>query len=236
MTPITEIVIAPLKPGADLSVFASPNAMLRTKPGCTAVRQARQIEDPDKLLLFVDWDEAAPRKTFQQWTAEYQGCLEGAEPLEGPPLGVYRVPLDPPQSFSSSAGAAENGNDDSTKEKAKEKGVLDAAPVVEVVRLYFPADLSETAQQDVLDLVGKTKHVVTTHPGSVSEPAFGFALEPVEYQGGQARVFVCLAGWESMEARTAFAESEAAQKGIATMKSLPGIMGQEIVHVQWKTG
>ncbi|KAK8054286.1 hypothetical protein PG996_013587 [Apiospora saccharicola] len=204
MPPMTEIVISPIKPGADLSdlsVLSAPNAMLRTRPGCTAVRQARQIEDPDKLFLFIDWDEAAPRKTFPQWTAEYQ----------------------------------ENGNDDSTKEKGK-KGVLDAAPVVEVVHIYLPADLSETAQKDVLDLVGKTKHVVTTHPGSASEPAYGFALDPVEYQGGQARVLVCLAGWESMEARTAFAGSEAAQKGIATMKSLPGIMGQEIVHVLWKTG
>lgn len=230
MAPITEIIIAPLKPGADVSVFSAPNSMLRSKWGCTTVRQARQIEDPDKLLFFIDWDDASPQKTLQHWTAEYQVCLGGAEPYEHPPPGAYRVPLDPPQSSS----ASENENT-GLHNGEKEKGVLDAAPVVEFVRIYFPADLSEAAQQDVLDLVGKTKHVVTTNAGSVSEPAYGFALEPVEYQGGQARVFVCLAGWESMEAWTAFAESEAAQKGIATMKSLPGIMGQELVHVHLKT-
>ncbi|KAK7931062.1 hypothetical protein PG985_001774 [Apiospora marii] len=225
MAPITEIVITPLKPGADLSVFSAPNDMLRSKPGCLAVRQARQIEDPDKLLLFIDWDDDAPHKTLQHWTAEYQACLEGADTREGPPLGVYRAPLDPPQSPS----ATESG-----------KGVLETAPVVEVVRIYFPADLSTAAQQDVRDLVRKTKHVVTTHAGAIGEPAFGFALETVEDHqgegGGRARVFVCLAGWESMEARTAFAESEAAAKGIATMKSLPGLMGTEIVHVHLKTG
>lgn len=225
MPPITEIVITPLKPGADLAVLSAPNAMLRSKPGCLAVRQARQIEDPDQLLSFIDWDGAAPPKTLPHWTTEYQACLAGAEPLAGPPMGVYRAPLDPPQSASPATETGQGGG-----------GVLDAAPVVEVVRLYFPPDLSETTQQDVRDLVGKTKPVVTAHAGAVGEPASGFALESVEYQGGQARVLVCLAGWESMEARTAFAESEAAAQGIATMKSLPGLMGAEIVHVHLTTG
>ncbi|KAK7976614.1 dehydratase IlvD1 [Apiospora arundinis] len=197
--------------------------LLQGKPGLTASRDAPQIEDPRIWAMFTDWDDVSSLRSFQQQTGEYEvylGALsrQCAKPAE---LAVYHVVLDPPLSSPIAP-------------EASQKGLLEAAPVVEVVRLYFPADLSEEVQREILADVDKSKKefFLPNAKGCVGEPAFGFALEPAEFQGEKARVLFALAGWESAEVWTAWAESEVAKTGIAKMKGLPGLKGQELFLVR----
>ncbi|KAK8015164.1 hypothetical protein PG990_008460 [Apiospora arundinis] len=220
MAPVTEIAIAQLRPGM------SPiprTKLLQGKPGLTASREAPQIEKPRIWAMFTDWDDVSSLRLFQQQTGEYDAYIDAlsrqcAKPAE---LAVYHVALDPP--LSSPVAPEASG-----------KGLLEAAPVVEVVRLYFPADLSEVAQQDVLAQVDKSKKefFLPNAKGRVGEPAFGFALEPAVFQGEKVRVLFALAGWESAEVWKAWAESEVAKTGIAKMKGLPGLKGQELFPVR----
>ncbi|KAK8044094.1 hypothetical protein PG993_004118 [Apiospora rasikravindrae] len=210
MTPVTEILIAPLKPNAGLSSLSQAKAMLLRQPGCTAVRYSRQTEDPEKLVLFIDWDDVSSHQAFQENNAaEHQAIQEAvSQPCAGRVRSTYHVPLDPPQSSS----ASKNDDDDDNDKNRKGERVLDFAAVVEIVHIYFPATLSDAAQRDVLERVNQTKQNLVEHAaGWAGVPAFGFAHELVDhFPGGsgddsKSRVLVCLAGWGSLEARTAFA-------------------------------
>ncbi|KAK8085770.1 hypothetical protein PG997_007041 [Apiospora hydei] len=222
-----QILITPLTPNPDLSSLSKAKSILLRQPGCTAVRYSRQVEDPNKLALFIDWDDISSHRSLQQNNAaESQAILETiSQSCAGRVRTTYHVPLSPPQSSSSAS------NDD--------ERVLDFAPVTEVVHIHFPATLSDAAQHDILARVNASKQALIEHAaGRVGVPAFGFAHALVDVDhfpdgdGGdsdsdssKSRVLVCLAGWASLEARAAFAASEVATEGIAAMKALPGLRG-----------
>ncbi|KAK7943914.1 uncharacterized protein PG986_013027 [Apiospora aurea] len=225
----------PLTPNADLSSLSTVKSILLRQPGCTAVRYSRQAEDPNKLALFIDWDDLCSHRALQAQdnAAERQAIQDAlSQTCAGPVRTTYHVPVAPPQSPSPAS---------------KEERVLDCAPVTDVVHIHFPASLSDAAQHDILARVNASRQTLIEHAaGRVGVPAFGFAHELVDVgnfpngsgsissddDSSSSRVLVCLAGWDSLEARTAFAASEVAAEGIAAMTALPGLKGIEIFHVR----
>ncbi|KAK8118148.1 uncharacterized protein PG998_006429 [Apiospora kogelbergensis] len=213
-------------PNSALPSPSTSKTTLLAHPTCTAIRHARQLDDPTQHLLVVDWadgDSSTSPQARQQQNTATQTYLAAAPPCASPAL--YHVSL--------------------TSASGETRALLDA-PVTEVVRLYFAADLSDQTQGQILTRVHACACTcfLPHAAGHVGEPRFGFALDLAELpetegadkkkQGmgrEKGRVLFALAGWESRAAWTAWAGSEAAREGIAAMKGLPGLKGQELFLV-----
>ncbi|KAI6088331.1 hypothetical protein F4821DRAFT_258163 [Hypoxylon rubiginosum] len=219
MAPVTEFVLATIKPDADLPSLYTTFATLKSQPGSQRVRAATLHEDAQQLRLFVDWDAVSDQHAFRA-SAAYSSFISAIAPsLAGGPTTVLHAELapHPPTVLNNTNDGGKTG-------------------VAEVLFTYFtpsadPTKNLATAQTLVSGLSG------AGFAGIRGESAVGWTVErDVDYKGEKTRVLVVLIGWESVEAHRAARATEAYGKIVKEFQgAAEGLRGFDISHVSTKT-
>lgn len=208
--PVTELVDMTL--GADraagLAALAGARRTLLAQPGCRAARFSAQHEDAGRVTLFVDWDAVSSHAAFVADTAAFGPMRAALAALQ--PGAPYHAALDPAP-----------------------PAVLDAAPAVEVLHLYFPADAGLEREQAALATLREFADVTrAAAAGLVGVPALGWVVEERPWTDGRpARVALLLVGWRAVDAHLAYRETDAFKGSIGMLRGLDGLLGMSMYHV-----
>jgi hypothetical protein len=248
MSPATEVAFLPLRPGVDINdtschegkVMAHMAEAGKVAPGCTKNYWGLEEENPGHVHLilglnpnpnpissipsgdrcrqradnkhtYIDWESIEAHRTYQA-RPEYPEFLQAARSLVNPAehseaFHVTFSPHPPTPALHS--------------------------PVAAVLRAYFPVDQQssegETFAEDFMNVLT----ALGTHkmPGFTGNVSSGWSIEEVDRDGVRCRVFMAVAGWESVAAHTEAAASE-------FVKSLPvrnKPKDMTVVHVRFKS-
>lgn len=217
MSGVTEIASLQLKSGVKPETAAHKvTSLVLQQPGALRARWATRIENAEYLTFFIDWEDVSAHKAFMG-TPAYNTFLEDiGEDIAATPA-IYHaafVPF-PPTVLNNDSGRGKTA-------------------VSEVCHAYFPADTDLVQQQEILArfqqfIDGLEKLEVKGFSGEV---AYGFVLEDLDFKGEKARAAVLVLGWDSVDAHMAFRDTEAFQKTIPIMRTLPNLKGMEMWHVK----
>ncbi|KAI1338602.1 hypothetical protein F5Y15DRAFT_122342 [Xylariaceae sp. FL0016] len=225
MTPVTEIVRIPLKPGADAAPVDRVTDALVTTPGCLRVRTSRLHEDGDAVLMCVDWTSLAAHRAFMADEAVYGKLLRDLEPALRGAVSMLHVGFEPfPPTVLDGAGKEGGGG---------------KSAVAEFVQLFFPGGDGFSGDEMAATALG-VQHFLTEvekegPEGYTGETAAGWGVEEREFKGEKCRVFALVIGWDSVQAHMNFRETEGFKKAIPIFRGLEGLRGSEMCHVSSKT-
>ncbi|CEJ57515.1 hypothetical protein PMG11_06206 [Penicillium brasilianum] len=218
MSGITEIAFAPLKkginvtdPGSDAYKTLTEEAFRRIKgwKACQRVYWGVEIEDPDKLRLFVNWDSLEAHEEANKDPAYLPAVIPIGSVCSGPHT-VYHARFNP-----------------------YPPTVLAEAPVTEVMTIYFPADYSLDDQKTYDDGMRKFFKACHTHAGGFLTSTGGWVHEVQKLEDGEeVKAYVALFGWESVDHHLAFRETihfNELRKNMGQPKDLKKL---EVVHVK----
>lgn len=105
------------------------------------------------------------------------------------------------------------------------------SPVVEIVTIYFPADLPQASQSRVMADIRKFRDVLEG-PGGCNASAGGWVLEDMTIPGSdeKSKAFVMMFGWNSVEAHIAFVRTPLVQEHVHLIAGL-GQSSLDMCHV-----
>ncbi|KAL2811610.1 hypothetical protein BJX63DRAFT_433283 [Aspergillus granulosus] len=218
MSGVTEIAFAPLKkdiqltePGSDAYNTLTEKALrlIRGWKGCQAIYWGVEIEDPDRLRLFVDWDSVEAHDAANKDPAYLPAVIPIGSVCSGPHTVFHaRFRPHPPS-------------------------VLASAPVTEVMTVYFPADYSLVDQETYDSGMRKFFEACHDHADGFLSSNGGWVDELQEIEGGQSsKVYVALFGWESVGHHVAFRETTAFKELRETMGQPKDVKKVDVVHVR----
>lgn len=108
------------------------------------------------------------------------------------------------------------------------------SPATEVLTVFFPTSYSEADQQkfesNMKELVGALEKNADGFKGS----AAGWAIEEVDNakaEGGKAKAFVAVIGWQSVKHHHDFRENKAFKDNIHLLRDAKDLVGFEVFHV-----
>lgn len=106
------------------------------------------------------------------------------------------------------------------------------SPVVEIVTVYFPANIPKTSQDKIASDIRKFRDVLEG-PGGCNASAGGWVLEEVTTPGGEekGKAYIMMLGWDSVEAHNEFIKTPIVQEHVYLMMDLPGPIGRNMCHV-----
>ncbi|XXG98394.1 hypothetical protein Hte_004717 [Hypoxylon texense] len=231
MAPVTELIIAPIKPDASADLVASVldanTRVLLAQPGCLRVRRSPVHEDPGKMRMFVDWESIDQHRAFAADAGAYApfraklvaivDAAGGAGPRV-PPQHVEFTPFPPAVLDVGAPG---------TK-----------AEVTEVLHAYFAPDIGEAERAQVESTVQEflAKVAPLADGGMTGEAALGWTVEDdVRFKGEPCRALVGLMGWTSVAAHAKTREAEGFGEVVAMLRGLEGLRGMEMCHVACTT-
>jgi len=213
-SPATEVAYISLKPGLDLEGATSQAetwqealSTIGAQKGYQRLYWGRQIEDPDVLLLVIDWDSVDSHTEFI------------ANPAYGP--------------FKETLGKIMTGVHLHHFQSKPHPPLLGKAPCTEVATFYgceddFGVNVAKFAQ--AID-EGRPEGYVGIAYGNVIEKTkkhADVANDDIEKSDG----FVLLIGWESKELHLKFREAELFKKIVYLLREKNG--GAEVFHVPFK--
>lgn len=209
--PVTEIAYIALKPGVDIE-GSTPEAKawqdtlktLSQQDGMQRTHYGRTLEEPNLLMLFVDWDSYQHHQTFIA-SPTYGPFVQTLAPLFAS-LHLHHVV---PGAFP--------------------PAVLGQAPVIEFATFFGaePAFLANV--QRFMEAVGEPDGVLGAAFGeTVEADVVKHAEQGGEVEGGKA--VVLLIGWTSKEMHMQFRETETFAKNIGLLREK--CTGAEMFHVK----
>ncbi|KAI1773815.1 hypothetical protein F4818DRAFT_103162 [Hypoxylon cercidicola] len=213
MAPVTECVLAPLKPGTNLEALYKAAATTKAQPGNQGVRAGVLHEDPNQVRLFIGWDAIESHQAFRA-SPRFATFMGEIAPHAAGPTTVMHAELAP-----------------------HPPAVLDTyGGVAEVLFAYFApgADAGRNmaaAQGLVEGLRG------AGFAGLGGESAVGWTVErDVDYGGEETRVLVILLGWDSVDAYEKARATDVYGRLVAGFRgAAEGFKGFDISHVTTKT-
>ncbi|KAI4861490.1 hypothetical protein F4820DRAFT_433683 [Hypoxylon rubiginosum] len=224
MAPVTEFVLAPIKPGAaSLASLYQACSSLKPQTGSQQqqrVRAAVLHEDPTQLRLFADWDSVEDHLAFRAGPS-YAAFMAAVRPHAAGRAVVLHAELapHPPAVLDNEEGKGKTA-------------------VAEVLFAYFAPGAADAVADKNL-AAARTLVAGLSGAGFAGlsgESAVGWSVErDVEYEGEGARVLVVLIGWDSVEAHREARATEAYGKIVADFQgAVEGLRGFDISHVTTK--
>ncbi|KAI1770284.1 hypothetical protein F4818DRAFT_433579 [Hypoxylon cercidicola] len=227
MAPITEQILAPIKPDASEdfvnSVLDSNTQTLLAQPGCLRVRRSRVLENPNQMCLFVDWASIEDHQAFAANAAVYgpfrahNGTVVDPDVPRVRPYHVSFAPFPPAVLDVENPGTKAN--------------------VAELLHTYFPADIGEAQREEVEKTIrALAEEVGKLADGYTGEMALGWSVEDdVLFKDEPSRVLVVVFGWTSVEAHMEARKAEGSAKVVPMLLNLEGLKGMEVCHVTCTT-
>ncbi|OCK79313.1 hypothetical protein K432DRAFT_355207 [Lepidopterella palustris CBS 459.81] len=216
----TEIATLPLIAGAKLDsgdigkLWDDALNTIAKTPGYQKMFWGRQVEHPDVLQLCIDWDSIEAHQAFMASPA-YGPFGQGLGKILGGPPNLYHINLPPSSPFSGPA----------------------AAPVTELVSLYFPPDFAtEEFDLNWIKFQGLIQNSAEGYHGSTG----AWSVEEATYKGmgkdgaeGPAKLFFASIGWDSVDAHMKYRETDAFKDAIPLLRQ--GCSAIEMYHVKFAT-
>ena len=107
-----------------------------------------------------------------------------------------------------------------------------AAPVTEIVTLYFPASITDEEKKDFEKKTEHVKEKFIQNPsqGGPSAMAMGWWREEVEKEGVEGKLAACswAVGWESVEQHSAFREMDVFKEVMGPVRG--SVKAAEVFH------
>ncbi|KAI9053686.1 hypothetical protein LZ554_002639 [Drepanopeziza brunnea f. sp. 'monogermtubi'] len=194
--PVTEIAYITLKPGIELE--GSGAAAQAWKETLTTVSQqdgyqrmhwGRTLEDPNQLMLFIDWDSRDAHLKFVATPGYTPFKNRLGTIMEG--VHLHHVAFSP---FPPS--------------------ILGRAPVIEFATFFGTSDVFLSHVEKFMGAAGKPEG----YHGSVYGPSVEDDVGKHADGGDKGKAVVLLIGWDSVEAHTKFRETEGFQKNIGLLE------------------
>jgi len=221
MAPATEIALLPLVPGEyPDDAQSAPGKTLRelveiilAQKGAQKCYWGREVENPDTLRLFVDWDSVDDHKAFiasDQYKPFFKqfGTLMSGDPT------LYHVHFDPhPPTVA----------------------LIGSSPIAtENITIYFPTTYSTEDQKAFVDSLNKFVAVIektqdiSGYKGSVG----GWVEEELTVPGSseKAKGYVCLIAWESVEAHLKYRETQDFKDNSHLLRGAKDLITLRVVH------
>ncbi|KAF2086238.1 hypothetical protein K490DRAFT_44464 [Saccharata proteae CBS 121410] len=225
MSPVTEIATLTLKPGTDVKsgegakVIESALGTIARQPGYQRCYLGTQVEKPNVLNMFIDWDSLDSHKDFMSHPTDYKPMVTALQPLLFQPPSFQHVP------FAGSLAP-----------------VL-SAPVTEILIFYFPThDLSEHDRAAFEDTFSDYAITLSKNAEGNHGVRGGWTVDEVQHKScvregvkeeeGPARCFVGVSGWESREAHAQYRETKAGKDMMRDLRDEARAV--DVCHVELK--
>ncbi|TID14265.1 hypothetical protein E6O75_ATG09344 [Venturia nashicola] len=202
MPQATELATLPLLPDVDIatpgseghSVISGMVGTLVNQKGYLGIHYGRQHENPDNLVLAIDWASIKSHKDFEQ-TEAYLPFVQKIGTIMSGPVHMQHVEFREPL-----AAAA-------------------VAPIVEMLTLYFPDHVDRANVETTL--VDFLQTIVDNAKGFVGYTT-GWVVEELEHEKieGKARAYAVTIGWESLEAHMAYRDTHTFKEDIVKVRAI----------------
>ena len=234
---ITEIAIIALQKGKSPGKVDSPPGQawkdiletITSQPGFIRQSWGIPIEDQDSLWLFVDWDEIESYHKFlkSEYTLTSPSCFESDQNLL--PSSEYNGPMAERLKTIAAKPPASHHVEFSPYPAPALSGVN--APLVEILRAYFPSSYSESDKQTFSENMMRFEQNAGAEGSSG-----GWMLEQVPIPGTSenGNVHVTAFGWQSLEAHRAFRETQGFKDNVHLLANAKDMKKTELVHVSFE--
>ncbi|KAK9367585.1 hypothetical protein V1509DRAFT_144789 [Lipomyces kononenkoae] len=170
---VTAVVILNLKPGAAIEQPAHDITEIFAKQeGFQRLSWGRWVESPDKVQMFIDWDNLGSHRKFESSGDDYKAVLGALKPVLVAPPSMFHI------HFSTHPPLA----------------VL-RSPVVELVTYYSVSATFETDITKFLSYLEKAEGYLAASHGFIDEE---LALVDGEEKG---KAYLTAIGWSSIDAQ-----------------------------------
>ncbi|KAI0188358.1 hypothetical protein EV127DRAFT_471355 [Xylaria flabelliformis] len=210
MSPVTEVVLLTLVPGADYAVITESAQIIARQPGCFFVRTSRLLCEPDgdRVHYFIDWDSVDSHMAFARNKAVY----EPFRALVGTVMAGYAPPYHitfEPYSLYVFDGVCMVGKMWFPPPRDGESGPS-GEETAEALKMFLDASKAKGGLVD-------------------GRCGGGWSLEDdIIYKGEKSRVSLFIVGWGSVEDCVRFRDSEELMEAVAGIEALRGLRGLEI--------
>ncbi|KAI0018907.1 hypothetical protein F4780DRAFT_475683 [Xylariomycetidae sp. FL0641] len=215
MSPVTELVLATLKPEVDLALLGESNDLLLRHPGCSRIRTSILRDDPRRILLFIDWDSIEARQwqdfassdAFRRFGSNVARLIESSGTTS-----VCHVAFSPASPAVLSPGESK-------------------AAVADVVYVYFAGDPALALSSEAVEGVVKTVRCSYAEAKASVEQANGdFAMgwtaeTNLDFEGDRCRALVGVVGWKSPDDHRRAGGMRFVQRLTAALRDLPELKG-----------
>lgn len=220
MAPVTEIALLPLKTGdypddttsRTGQVWQDTLSTVLDQDGAQRCYWAREVENPDMLRLFVDWDSLDHHKKFIA-SEVYKPFVDHLMSiLDGEPT-LYHASMTPHPPSSALS--------DTT------------SPATEVITIYLPSTYSADEQATFEDGIKKLIACVEENADGYTGSAGGWVIEerPLPKNASEkAKVYVAAIGWKSVEAHMAFRNTQPFKDNIHHLRGAKNLQDMSVVH------
>ncbi|TLD20072.1 hypothetical protein E2P81_ATG09142 [Venturia nashicola] len=202
MPQATELATLPLLPDVDIatpgseghSVISGMVGTLVNQKGYLGIHYGRQHENPDNLVLAIDWASIKSHKDFEQ-TEAYLPFVQKIGTIMSGPVHMQHVEFREPLATAA------------------------VAPIVEMLTLYFPDHVDRTNVETTL--VDFLQTIVDNAKGFVGYTT-GWVVEELEHEKieGKARAYAVTIGWESLEAHMAYRDTHTFKEDIVKVRAI----------------
>ncbi|KAE9371216.1 hypothetical protein N431DRAFT_483789 [Stipitochalara longipes BDJ] len=221
MSPITEIISIELNPLMNtkrLSISGShiwqkAISQLTSQPGCLGLQWSRRVEDPDWLVIKIDWStreahaSSDSHKRFEELIAplsNYKGLVRDAAIYE--PLTASEV--------------------------------FFASPITEILTLLVPSSISSEEMVAFERACVKVSTSTAYQPNGVKAGTHAWLITEVDHPEsttGKAKALRFLLAWPSLELHRAVMATEEFKMGMGPIKQkcLPALYGRGMFHAEF---
>ncbi|KAJ9651890.1 hypothetical protein H2198_008854 [Neophaeococcomyces mojaviensis] len=173
----------------------------------------REVENPDRFRLFVDWDSVDAHMDFTK-TETYKPFLDRFSDIADLKnnVSMYHANLKP--------------------HPATEALSDHVSPATEILMVFFPADYSEADQKKFEDDLKKLVAVIEKEAKTYTASAGGWVVEEVDIPGTseKGKAYQVLIGWQSVEAHLAFRETQPFKDNIHLLRGAKDLKTLAVTH------
>jgi heme-degrading monooxygenase HmoA len=199
--PTTEIALIPLTPETSIGDPSNPGAAvlkdvsttLHQQPGFRSMHFGTQVESPNILQMFFDWDSRSDHEAFIASEA-YGPHLQRCATIMAGPVEIAHVDFEPAGALGRALGA----------------------PVTEIATFYCEGEPGG----EWMGNAAKAREWLAREGAEAGylDVAYGITHEEVEYKGVKGKAAVIAVGWTSKEAHMGFRETQTFKENIGLLR------------------
>ncbi|KAK1675498.1 hypothetical protein BDP55DRAFT_552337 [Colletotrichum godetiae] len=187
-----------------------------SQPGAGSIYYGNSIEKPEQTWCFLDWDSVEDHLAYRDTAAHAPIGKAVGEYLDwnhGYIKHITPTPWPPT--------------------------ILASAPVIEVLTLFFPADLDAAAKEALTAQLEEFKtNALDTSP-DFKGISYGWSVEndvPVtDEPGTTGNLLAAFIGWPSVDAHMKFRDTVPFKENIGILREMEGIVKLGVFHVSCKS-
>ncbi|OHE91290.1 hypothetical protein CORC01_13405 [Colletotrichum orchidophilum] len=217
---VTEFSYFTIKPGKksadDGGLFERVLDLAVSQPGAGSIYYGNSIEKPDQSWCFLDWDSVEEHLAYRD-SADHAPIGKALEPYLDWTKGYIKHITPAPWPPT----------------------ILAEAPVVEVLTLFFPADLDDAAKASLTAQLEEFKTKALDTSPDFRGISHGWSVEndvPVTDEPGKTgNLLAAFIGWPSVDAHERFRDTLPFKENIGILRGMKDIVKLAVFHVSCKS-